>query len=376
MRRKWEALVRASALAVVVMAASTALGGPDPAKLKSASDSFAAGAQAYKARSFEEAAAHFEAADNAVPSAKALRLAIRSRDEAGQSSRAATLAAYALEKYAGDTETKQLADEILAKHKGKLHRVEVSCVSPCLLAVGPRIVHGPAATRWTVYVDPGKVVVGASLLGKIVAPDQTVDAREGTTSAIRFEPPKSGAEPAGPVVAAAPTSQPARSEAATSSTSGAPKATDPGDASAPSGTRPSSESSGLSPWFFYAGAAVTAGLAGATVWSGIDTTESPGVEAVRAGCAGQGEECPLYAEGQANEVRTNALLGATVGAAAITVAIAFFSDFGGEGDAEGASTKSGLAPSLEPWIGVDVANERGPTGQPSSGFVLGARGEF
>ncbi|HTJ84803.1 MAG TPA: hypothetical protein VL400_23955, partial [Polyangiaceae bacterium] len=54
----------------------------DPAKLKAAAESFEAGARAYKDKKYEEAAAHFEAADDAVPSAKALRLAIRARDEA------------------------------------------------------------------------------------------------------------------------------------------------------------------------------------------------------------------------------------------------------------------------------------------------------
>jgi hypothetical protein len=75
----------------------------------------------------------------------------------------------------------------------------------------------------------------------------------------------------------------------------------------------------IHPAFFFVGLAVTAGAGATTIWSGIDTMNNPGADAVRAGCAGQGEECQLYKDGQSKEVRTNALIGATAGAGAITV---------------------------------------------------------
>ncbi len=121
--------------------------GPDPGKLKAAAESFEAGARAFKEKKFQEAAAHFEAADSAVPGPKALRLAMRARDEAGQASRAATLAALGLDRHSDDAETRELANEILGKYAKTLQKVEISCVSPCLLAVGTHIVHGEASTR-------------------------------------------------------------------------------------------------------------------------------------------------------------------------------------------------------------------------------------
>src|SRR5262245_25611017 len=56
----------------------------------------------YRAGRFAAAAPHFEAADEAMPSAQALRMAIRSRDEAGEPARATTLAAQALLRYPED----------------------------------------------------------------------------------------------------------------------------------------------------------------------------------------------------------------------------------------------------------------------------------
>jgi hypothetical protein len=386
MRPRWEVLVGASTLAFALHFAPSAFAGPDPAKLKSASDSFAAGAQAYKARAFEEAAGHFEAADAAVPSAKSLRLAIRSRDEAGQGARAATLAAYALELYSSDSETRTFAQEVITKYGSKLHRAEVSCAAPCLLAVGSRIVHGPAATRWTIYLDPGKSTVGASLLGKIAAKDQSVDARAGGSSSLRFEPPKetapaaagvAGPAPAGPASAgpateAAPRGKPPAREPA----SGKPA---PSDDRAPTSAAPSTETSptsGLSPWFVYAGAGLTAALGGITIWSGVDTQSAPGVDAVRASCAGQGEDCPLYAEGQSKELRTNALLGATAGAAAVTVVFAILADWSGGNKKKSASSAALAQPSgafVAPWFGATDAPSSSAV--PSS-IVVGARGAF
>jgi hypothetical protein len=54
----------------VVGTPDSAWAGPDPAKLKAASESFALGASAYDAGKFAEAAPHFEAADASAPSPK------------------------------------------------------------------------------------------------------------------------------------------------------------------------------------------------------------------------------------------------------------------------------------------------------------------
>lgn len=59
----------------------------DAARVRAAAEQFDAGVTAFKARDYEGAASHFEAADAAVASPKALRQAIRARVEAGQGSR-------------------------------------------------------------------------------------------------------------------------------------------------------------------------------------------------------------------------------------------------------------------------------------------------
>lgn len=332
-----------------VLAASAIVGladaGPSPDKLKHASESFEAGARAFKDEKFEEAAAHFEAADSEVPSPKALRLAIRARDQAGQDARAATLAALALERYPDDAETKQVAEEELAKVGPSLHRVQISCVSPCLLAAAAHIVHGEATTRWVVYLFPGKTQVGASF-GKLAAPEQTVTAEKGGKSSLRFSPVPGDV---GAAAAAPPKPAPKPVPDATPDSN----ATDPTVDPAP--PEPDSDgSTGISPGFFVAGLIATAGLGATTIWSGVDTLGDPGTDGVRAQCAGQGESCPAYQDGLAKEVRTNALIGATAGVAALTLVFAIVADWGGSPDPADTEESAPTGLSLDVprmWVG-------------------------
>ncbi len=330
--------------------------GPDPAKLRAAADSFEAGAKAYKDGRFEESAAHFEAADSAVPSAKALRFAMRARSEAGQASRAATLAALALERYADDAETKKLAEETLEKTASGLHRVKVSCAAPCLVAAGTRIVHGEAATRWVVFLDPGSQTLGASFLGKIAAKEQTVAATAGGESSLRFSPAKDGSGSAGATVGAG---------------GAAPEGGGGEGGAGGSDVGPPDEPKGdwrIHPAPFFVGLAVTVGLGATTIWSGIDTIQNPGADKVKEECRGQGEDCPLFQEGEAKEVRTNALIGGTAGAAALTVIFAIVADWDGD-DGEAASASRPL------W--VDFGGARAFSGHSRDHHVVvGYRGRF
>jgi hypothetical protein len=326
------------AFALAMTVASSASAGPDPAKLKNASESFEAGAKAFKADKFEEAASHFEAADSAVPSAKALRLAIRARSEAKQYGRAATLAALAKELYASDAEAMKIADEALGK-ASKLHKVAISCVSPCLLAAGSHIVHGEANTRWTIYLEPGSTAVGASFTGNLTAPEQTVDAVAGGASDVTFKPP-ADAPPTNPPIDNNPKPKPDPIE---------PPDEEP---------KPKEDGSwGISPGFFIAGLVATAGLGGVTIWSGVDAKTNPGPDKVREECKGQGTDCPLYQEGVGKEVRTNALIGATAGTAAITLVLAIVTDWGGGDDESKAEEKPESAMQV-PRLRVDVLSGR------------------
>jgi hypothetical protein len=349
----------ALALALTTAAVSSASAGPDPAKLRAAADSFEAGAKAYKDGKFEEAAAHFEAADEAVPSSKALRFAIRARTEAKQPSRAATLAALAVDRYPDDAETKKLATETVEKFGSELHRVEVSCASPCLLAAGTRIVHGEASTRWVVYLDPGTQNIGASFLGKIAAPEQAVEAVAGGSSEVRFVPPTG--KPGGGGGGAPPVEPKGE---------GGEGGAGEGGADVGTGDEPAKDWR-IHPAPFVVGVIATAALGGTTIWSGIDTLNNPGPDAVREGCRGQGEDCELYQEGQSKELRTNALIGATAGVAVVTVVLAIVTDW----DGDDAPQETGRR--TPPPLWVDVGSVMWPSvGTQDQRLTLGYRGRF
>ncbi len=335
-------LVAAAVSALLLGAASPAFAdkNPDAAQIRQAAEQFDAGVTAYKQRDFEGAGSRFEAADAAAPSAKALRQAIRARMEAGQGSRAATLAAQAIERYADDDVTVKLARDTIAKVEPLVHKVTITCASPCVLALGTRSVPGEANTRWVIYVDPGKTAIGASFSGAGSSGRQELNAEAGKSSDFRLEPEAKAA--AAPTIVKAPDTSPA--------------------AAAPPPETPSSDvvqkkASGIHPAAFITGAIVTAGLGGVTIWSGIDTKNNPGVDAVKAQCAGQGESCPAYQDGRKRQTRTNILIGASAGAGAITVVLAILTNWRGN--------KKPAGPTAEPTASIT-----------DHGAVLGAVGTF
>lgn len=300
---------------------------PDPAEVRRAADHFDEGARAFKRGDFEEAASQFEAADALVPSPDALRLAARSRLKAGQPARAATLAALAQSRHPDHAEAQKIATEVLSETEASLHKVDVSCASPCVVAVGTRTIHGAPSTRWVIYLEPGEHEVAASFFGDAGSRRERVQASAASQSELRFEPeeePGTAVSPPPPVTSEDP----------------APGSEEGG---ADSGGLSVDPSSGLSPAFFFIGLAVTAGAGGVTIWSGIDTQNNPGQDAVREACAGQGESCPEYQDGVERQTRTNILIGATAGAAAITAVLAILTDWGG-GDATAGEVGWALTP--------------------------------
>jgi len=332
--------VAAAAVALVFGAAAPAFADktPDAAQVRQAAEQFDAGVTAYKQKDFEGAAARFEAADAAVPGAQALRQAIRARMEAGQGARAATLAAQALDRYPTDAVTTKLANEIIAKVQPRTHQVSISCASPCILALGTRVVPGELNGRWVVYVDPGKVAIGASFAGGSSSSRQEISAEAGKKSDLRFEPEEKVATK--PAVVPIPDKPPAVIDASKET---------------PAKETPK-KGSGLHPAVFIASVVATAGLGGVTIWSGIDTKNNPGVEAVKTQCAGQGETCPAYQEGRKKQLRTNIFIGATAGMGAVTVVLAILTNWRGDKKA---------SPTAEPTASIT-----------DHGAIFGAAGTF
>lgn len=284
---------------------------PDAEAIRRASKEFDAGRRAYQDEQWELAASHFEAADEAVPSERALRMAMRSRQKAGQTARAATLAAAALGRY-DDPKTTDLAQELVDGATG-LHRIDVTCAVPCVLAVGTRAVPGAAKEAWTVFVDPGDVKVSASFEGDRGSVVEQVAAAAGGTSSFDLKPEAETAPE--PVAEPEPEPEPVL----------------PGEPAVDE----DAEGGGAVPQaVFWVGLVATAGLGGVTIWSGVDTMQDPGEDVVRTECRGLGTDCAAYQRGLEKQLRTNVLIGVTAGLGVVTGVVAAFTDWGG-GEEEG-----------------------------------------
>lgn len=275
---------------------------PSPERLKAAAVEYDAGRRAYIAADYASAATHFENAFHDAPRAEALRSAIRAHKAAKDMARASTLAALALERYPGDGPTSQLAREVLDEGVPRLGALLVTCAPACGVAVDGRAVTLEDAENARVYVEPGRhaVSVGWSDGGRRAV---NVEAKAGAKESLRFEaPPREAKGPDRP-----------------NGENG--KGDKGGDGTArpePPREKP------LSPVVFFVGAGLTVAAAGITVWSGLDTLNNPGPDAVRAQCAGLGEACPAYQTGRDAQLRTNVLLGGTAALGVATAAVGLF----------------------------------------------------
>lgn len=337
--------------------------------VRAAGDAFNEGRTAFKAEEYTTAAEHFERADQLAPNPKVLLLAIQSREQAGQLSRAATLAALAQDRYPEDesfAESRTLIERALVD----LAKLKVTCDAPCSLMIDSRIVHGDAAAKRFLFLDPGSYKIRASWQG---GASQTQDfvAVAGESGKLDFSQSGSGA-------AAATTDDWGTSDAEPKEELPAPKATYD-DLSKPK--EPAKDegaaSSGLSPTVFWISSGMTVALAGASIGMGVYTESHPGKETVQRECAGLGEECQAWKDGKANELTTNVLWGVTAGAGVATILIgALWTDWGptkvdapaldgkGSRHPEVASKHNPSALSVEPWFAV------------GDGAAFGARGRF
>lgn len=344
-------LLRALGVATVLAATSVA-GAQDSAptaeQIKAAAAEFDQGRQAFRSKNYVEAAEHFEAADRHAPSANALELAIRSREKAGQLDRAATLSALALKRDPDNENIKALAPDLVKRADAELFRADVHCNTPCDLVVGTKLVYGRASTGKTVYLKPGTYTLRAGWSGGRNA-SHKVQATKGAHSDISFkEPPK---PPPGEV--------------------GSPGTGTGGTAGPPGGGGGQGDHgvikvkpSGWSPIVFWVGTGLTAVAGGVTIWSGIDTNENPGADAVKKACQANSPDCQsLYQDGRDRQLRTNILAGVTAGLGVVTIVVgAFATDWSG-GPPEKDTKKTARALHVEPWVGVGHGATLGATGR-------------
>lgn len=273
---------------------------PSAERIKAAAEEFDRGRRAYLAKDYEQAAVHFENAYRDAPRAETLRLAIRARRDAKQLARAATLAAIAQQRYPDDASTNQLAKETLDAAAPQLHELAIDCSVDCAVAADGRVVSQSDATHHRIFLDAGTHDLGISF-SQGRAASRKIEATRGGKETLSFTaPPLPAAEPPPPPPSERKVDEP------------------PPPAPPPVREKP------LGPVVFFVGAGLTVAAGAATIWSGIDTQNSPGVDTVRRECAGKDASCPAYQEGQDKELRTNVALGATIGLAVITGVVGVF----------------------------------------------------
>ncbi len=253
--------------------------------IRSAAKAFDEGRRLFLENKFEPAAVQFENAFVDAPRAEALRNAIRARKSARQYARAATLAQLALDQYASDAPTVQLANEVLAEANGKAHAVILACDPKCAVAADGRAVSLVDSRTQRVFLDPGPHNLAVSFGAR--TRQIKIDAKAGGKTEFFVKPPEV-------VPAIAPEVDP------------------------PTHRKP------LGPLVFVTLAGLTAVGGGATVVSGLDAKNNPGADAVRRDCAGLGDSCPTYQRGLNAQLRTNILLGATAGLAVVTAVVGVF----------------------------------------------------
>lgn len=285
-----------------------ALCGASPTRAQSAADLHAAatafqeGQRAQLRGDFAQAAELFDLANRTAPSAAALRSSIRMHQSAGHHARAATLAAEARALYASDATTTALADEVLAALTPSLGRVLVRCEPECALTADARVVSTAVSTT-LLYVDPGAHELVASW---------------GSQAVQRSAEPAAGAQ----VELVLRRDDALAPEPVTAEPVASPEPTAP--VSSPSSSQPSDDGreNGLSPVFLAIGAGLTVASLVGTVAVGVDMLGARDRYVAMPTEAG-------WRDGVARETATNALLGTTIGLAAVTTALAIFTDWGG-----------------------------------------------
>lgn len=295
------------------VALSSALAFAAPAaRAQSATDEAAAayeqGQRAFASGDFTAAAEFFETADRTQPAAQALVQAIRAHRGArapAHDARAATLALLLLRREAGDPRVAAYARRVLDDLSPQLARLTVRC-NGCDLSLDARS-SGP-----DVYAEPGPHTLTAAW-GLRVS-HHPLDLLAGSDNPLELAAPGEAPPPPAALPIATPEEIRARVGA-------------PIDAERPPALRgalPTIEQrpprvdppppDGLSPAVFVTGLVITAGLAGALTWSGLDTLS--GGEAYERDPTQSGLD-----DGRVRELRTNVLAGATAAAGAATLLI-------------------------------------------------------
>lgn len=306
-------LAASSAAFCVVFALATV--GASTARAQSADDlqaagqAFQEGQRAQVRGDFAQAAELFDLANHTAPNAAALRASMRMHQSAGHHATAATRAAQALASYPNDAPTIELANEVIATCGSQVGRVVVRCEPACGLALGGRVVSANT-TGESLYVEPGTHLLRANW---------------GTSGLERsFEATAGGEVQIELAQADAPASTAAASTAVAQASVEPEPITSPEDTTAP-GTRPierTDERWGISPVFVAIAGGLTIVSAAVAVGLGIDMLGARDRYVFMPTEAG-------WRDGVGRETITNAMIGTSIGLAAVTFVLALVTDWGG-----------------------------------------------
>jgi hypothetical protein len=291
--------------AILIASDATAHAQKAPAEdVDGAARAFEEAQRAQLHRDYARAADLFELADRSAPNAAALRSAIRNFEAAGNAAHAATLAARAIERYPNDAETRRLAEHVTARLAPTVGELVVRCTPACSLVLdGGATPELPSAAH-RIYVTAGEHAVIARFSDGRSA-SQAFSATAGAASELAIEalplpPASSQSPPATPMSPAVPSARTVETQAAVVAEP-APRARD----------------RRVSPALAIVGIGLTAGLAGALIWSGVDTLSARDRYAAHPTLAG-------YNDGLSREHRTDWLIGSTALLGVATLAVAIF----------------------------------------------------
>jgi hypothetical protein len=312
--------------------AAAPLDAQDAQQRQAAAAAFDRGSTAYLQEDFATAARWFEMANDLAPAAGALAQAIRAHQRAGNTLRAATLSLRLIARFPDDQRAVSGAQTVLDEESGNFFRVDVECDAECAVEAD-----GTLMSHNSFFLEPGvDHVVGATF--DTGTEEETVQGEPGDVRALQFEAPEGSARLEAPDVG---------SERESGTERNPLEAPPRGETEEPSG------GGGLSPAIFITSLVLTVGAGATLIWSGLDTLSAADeYEQTANAWMGSGDPATLataqrmLSDGESKELRTNILIGATAGLAALTVLFAALTDWGGGGDDDGDAASLRVAPRL------------------------------
>jgi hypothetical protein len=294
-------VVALSSLAPAFAFEAEAAASAQSAAEKKAAKAFAEGQAAFEAGDFRRAAGLFEAAYAAKPHHSALWNAAKSWQRAGEDLTAVNLLERYLKEAPTDAANRAEANAALAAIEKRVGRIQLQVLN----VTEPKL-DNAEVKEGLAYVAPGEHTLTADDAGKPVR--KVVAVKAGEIVSVTLSPPPKEEKPKVIIV-----EKPAPSR-------------------------------GLSPWFVVGGGILTAGAGAATVFFGLDAVKK------RDEFVADDTNADKFDAGNAAQLRTNIALGATIGLAVITTAVAvFFTNWHGSAHPAGEKKTAAWTPGRFTW---------------------------